>query len=180
MVLRTIDAYLTRKHPRERARVIDGLSEEHARDFRFGTLQAIVYYDLESITAYLELAENCLKGSDPAFCRAAGAAAIEGELGAAMRTALRPGKPLDVLRRLVPVMSRLFDFGRWEVTATADSVVTLRIADFEPVSLALRQFLLGVLDAALKVCGRPQITVVRGDVGFAPQLVLDVSSARAP
>jgi hypothetical protein len=179
VVLRTIDAYLIRTHPGERTQVLDALSQEHAREFRYGTLQAIVYYDLESITAYLEVADGRLKGSDPAWCRAAGAFAIDGELGAVMKTALRPGKPLEVLRRMVPVMSRLFDFGRWEVTSTASSVVTLRISDFEPVSLALRQFLLGVLDAALKICGKLQITVVRGDVGYAPQLVLDVTSTRA-
>lgn len=178
LVLRAIDQHVAAAATEaERQRVLDQLAPEHARDFSYGTLQAIVYYDLESITRYLELSTRAIFGDNPNWCRSAGDAAVSGELLPILRPALRPDRALSVLRRVAPLCSRWFDFGLWEVSHENDRLVTLRITDFEPASLHLRLWLIGVIEGALRAAGSSfQLATARGEAAFAPQLVLDVTT----
>jgi len=178
IVLRAIDEHVRKTaRPEARAAVLRELGDSTADELLYGTAQGIVHYDLGVVTAYLDLATRRLFDSNPAWCKIAGAAGVDGELSALLRTALRPDTPLIVLRRVVPLLSRLFDFGLWEVRPDDSRRVCVRITDFEPASLCVRLWLAGVLEGALRVCElHPQLTVARGDSGFSPQLVLDIST----
>ena len=174
IVLSAIDQYVRERFPARRDEVIDALDPAHARDFLDGTLQAIVYYDLEAITRYLDVVTSKLSRDNPTWARVAGEAAVAGELAAVLRMAIRRDRPLMVMRRVAPVCSRFFDFGLWEVDDGA-GVVSVRITDFEPASLTLRHWLAGVLEGALHAADvRAHVTLARGDAAFAPQLLLDV------
>ena len=177
LVLRAIDQHFSSAATAEqRQDVLEQLAPEHARDFTYGTIQAIVFYDLESITRYLELATRAVFGENPHWCRAAGEAAVSGELAAIVRPALRPDRALTVLRRLSPLCSRWFDFGLWDVSADRDKLVTLRVTDFEPASMQLRLWLIGVIEGVLRTAQpAAQVTIARGEAAFSPQLVLDVT-----
>jgi serine/threonine-protein kinase len=175
IVLSAIDQYVRERFPIQHARVIAELDPSHAREFADGTIQAIVYYDLECITRYLDIVTNQLCSGNASWARLAGESAVEGELAAVLRMASRPDLALTVLRRVVPVCSRFFDFGIWDVDGAAN-LVSVRITDFEPASLPLRQWLAGVLEAALRSAAvRGHLTIARGDAAFSPQLLLELS-----
>jgi serine/threonine-protein kinase len=178
LVLRAVDEYVAGTATAEqRQRVLDELGPEHARDFTYGTLQAIVYYDLECITRYLELSTRTIFGDNPNWCRAAGDAAVSGELSPIVRPALRPDRALGVLKRITPLTSRWFDFGVWDASQENERLVSLRITDFEAASLQLRLWLVGVIEGALRAAGPGcQLAIARGEAAFAPQLVLDIST----
>ncbi len=177
LVLRAVDQHVSSLATAEqRQNVLEHLAPEHAREFSYGTLQAIVFYDLEAITRYLDQATSILFGDNPNWCRDAGAEAVSGELAPLLRPALRPDRPLGVLRRLGPLCSRWFDFGVWETSAETEKLVTLRISDFDAASMPLRLWLIGVIEGVLRTTGAgSQLAIARGEVAFAPQLVLDVS-----
>jgi len=178
IVLRAIDEHVRKTaRPEARAAVLRELGDSTADELLYGTAQGIVHYDLALVTAYLDLATRRLFDKNPAWCKIAGAASVDGELSALLRTALRPDSPLLVLRRVVPLLSRLFDFGLWEVRPDDARRVSVRVTDFEPASLPVRLWLAGVLEGALRVCElHPHLTIARGDAGFSPQLVLDIST----
>ena len=76
----------------------------------------------------------------------------------------------------MPVYSRLFDFGSWEVEATPLGA-TMRVGDFEAASLPLRLWLVGALEGTLAACDvRARTIIARGDVAHAPHLIIDVVS----
>jgi eukaryotic-like serine/threonine-protein kinase len=176
IVLSAIDQYVADRFPAQRARVLEQLDPEHAREYVERTLQAIVYYELDAITAYLELVTHGACRGNPAWARLAGETAVSGELAAVLRTALRPDRLLTVIRRVVPVCSRFFDFGIWEVDSVGNAL-SVRVSDFEPASLPLRHWLTGVLDGALRAAEvRAQLTIARGEASFSPQLLIDVTA----
>jgi serine/threonine protein kinase len=182
LVLKAVDDHI-RAHcsAGRRLALLAELQPEHARDFLDDTLQAIVYYDLEGVTRYLDVATQALFSNDAGWCRAAGEQAVTGSLSSVLRAALRPAAASTVLRRVAPVIGRLFDFGLWEVTAEDRASMSVRITDFEPASLALRLWTVGLFDGALGACEpRPWLTIARGDAAFAPQLALNVVESRTP
>jgi serine/threonine-protein kinase len=174
IVLSAVDHYVADRFPTHRERALGELDPEHSRDFSDKTLQAIVYYDLEALTRYLDVITADACRGNPGWARVAGDAAVLGELAPVLRFALKTDQPLTVLRRVAPVCSRFFDFGIWEVDGAAN-VVSVRITDFEPASLPLRHWLVGVLEGTLREADiRAHVTLSRGDAAFAPQLLLDV------
>ncbi len=177
LALRAIDAYITRRLGTDgRARALSKLTHEQTRDFREGTIQAIVFYELEVLGRYLDAA-GALFAEGPEWCRLAGAEAVGADLAPVLRSALRPDDAGMVLRRVAPVCSRLFDFGLWEVVPDGPDSVSVRISDFEPAALPLRLWLIGVLEGALRASGRePTVTIVRGDAAYSPQLVLEIDT----
>jgi serine/threonine protein kinase len=178
MVLRAVDEHVKATAGADaRTALLRELGEGAAQDLLDGTTQGIVHYDLAMVTSYLDLATQRLYEKNPAWCKIAGASSVDGELSALLRTALRPDTPLLVLRRVVPLLSRLFDFGMWEVRPDGAQRVSVRVTDFEPASLTVRLWLAGVLEGALRVCDtRPHLTIARGDAGFSPQVVFDIST----
>ncbi|MCA9594058.1 MAG: serine/threonine protein kinase [Myxococcales bacterium] len=176
IVLRAFDQYLLKSFgPVSRNGIIESLGPAAVDDLVQGTVQAIVYYDLDLVTRYIERATTNLCRGNPAWCRMAGEASVTGELAQVLKMALRPDHFSTILRRLVPVLSRLFDFGIWEVEG-GEKLSTVRVADFEPASLGLRMWLVGVIEGSLAACdANTLVTISRGEAAFAPQLVLDVS-----
>lgn len=182
LVLKAIDQHI-RAHcsAERRLELLSKLQPEHARDLLDDTLQAIVYYDLEGITRYLDVATQELFSNDVAWCRTAGQRAVGGTLSSILRGALRSGSASTVLKRVAPVVGRLFDFGLWEVGGEDGAVTSVRVTDFEPVSLPLRLWTVGLFEGALGACDpRPSLTITRGDAAFAPQLALSMVESRAP
>jgi serine/threonine-protein kinase len=153
------------------------LGDDTTQELIHGSVQGIVHYDLALVTAYFDLVSRRLHDQHTGWCKIAGTASVDGELSAFFRTALRPDRPLLVLRRVVPLVSRLFDFGVWHVQPDGAQRVSVRVTDFDPASLPLRLWVAGVLEGALRVCeSRPHLTIARGDAGFSPHLVFDVST----
>lgn len=176
IVLSAVDRYIAERFPARRAQMLERLGAAHAREFLDGTLQAIVYYDLEGVSRYLDLVTHELCRGNPTWARIAGELAVGGELAGVLRTALRRDQPLTVVRRVVPVCSRFFDFGLWEVDGSGD-VPSVRVTDFEAANQPLRHWLAGVLDGSLRAVDvRAHVTIARGDASFSPQLLLDVSA----
>ncbi len=174
-ILRSLDAHVVQQFGREaREEVAACLGPERSADLVNDTLQAIVPYDLDLVAAYIELVTRRYCRGNNAWCRVAGESAVGGEFAASFRHLTREHEVEGILRRAVPLLSRLFDFGRWEHEAAERH--TIRISDFEPAPLGLRWWLLGVLDGLLASASQLHtLSVARGDAAFAPQLVLEVS-----
>jgi hypothetical protein len=157
-----------------RARVLAAIPSEAAQEFQHGTLQAIVLYDVTFATSLFDVVTREVCAGNSGWSRAAGVAAVTGELRPLLRGLLRQDEVPAVVRRLIPLLSRFVDFGSWELDTTGHAT-TLRVTDFEPASGALRLWLVGVLEGALAASGaRARTVIARGDAGYAPQLVVDV------
>ncbi|MBK7585309.1 MAG: serine/threonine protein kinase [Myxococcales bacterium] len=176
-VLRAIDLYTQQVFGTEaRRRVLDSLSKTEAIEFEEGTHQAIVLYDLEILNRYTRAVTQGPAMTNVGWARTAGAAAVGSELGALLRSALRPGDAPTVLRRLVPVLSRLFSFGSWELEPTP-SLCVVRVSDIEALNAPIRQWLVGVIEGSLAMAGvRARSTLARGDLAWAPQMIVDIVS----
>ena len=155
-------------------RVLATLPAEAVRELEHSTLQAIVLYDIDFAIKLFDTVTRELCASNVGWARSAGVTAVTGELGPLFRGVLRPDEVPAVVRRLVPVLSRLVDFGSWELDTTGHAT-TLRVTEFEPASAALRLWMVGVLEGALAAAGvRARTVIARGDSGYAPHLVVDV------
>ncbi len=174
VVLRAVDKHVIQTFghgPREH--VLATLPKEIAQELEYSALQAIVLYNLAAVNRYFDTVTNDICSSNPSWARTAGIAAVPGSISQILRAALRPGDLPVVLRRVVPVYSRLFDFGSWEVEATPLGA-TMRVGDFEHVSLSLRLWLVGALEGTLAACDvRSRTTIARGDVAHAPHLIVE-------
>ncbi len=147
-VLRSLDAHVVQQFGRDaRDEITASLGPGRSVDLSNDTLQAIVPYDLDLVAAYIELVTRRLCRGNNAWCRVAGESAVSGEFAASFRHLTHEGEVEGILRRAVPLLSRLFDFGRWE--HDEGDRHTVRISDFEPAPLGLRWWLLGVLDGLL-------------------------------
>ena len=177
VVLRAVDEHVRATlGDARRADLLAELPHEHSRDFEYGTLQGIVHYDLAALTAYMAAATGAMYGGNESRWRGAGGAAVDGELAPLLKNALRSDLPYPLLKRVASLCERFFDFGKWELLQDGDRLVTVRIRDFEPASLALRLWLAGVLESSVGRAAPPaRLVVARGEVAFAPQLGLDVS-----
>ena len=175
-VLRSLDAHVLKTFGSlSRNEIVERLGAGRSTDLEQNTVQAIVPYDLDLVAAYMDLVTRELCRGNGAWCRVAGENAVSGELAAMFRHLPTGEAGLSVMRRAVPGLARLFDFGRFEVEA-GSPCHCLRISDFEPAPLGLRWWLLGVLDGLLCSFATPHsVSVARGDVAFAPQLVLEVT-----
>lgn len=177
VVLRAVDKHVLSTFGRgPRERILQCLPKELAQEIELSALQAIVLYDLAAVNAYFDAVTNDICRSNPSWARTAGVAAVPGDLAQILRSALRPGDLPVVLRRVMPVFSRLFDFGSWEVEATTLGA-TMRVGDFEAAGLPLRLWLVGALEGTLAACDvRARTIIARGDVAHAPHLIVDVVS----
>jgi serine/threonine protein kinase len=178
VVLRAVDKHVLSTFGRgPRDRILAQLPKEIAQELELSALQAIVLYDLQAVNAYFEGVTIDICQSNPSWARTAGVAAVRGDLSQILRSALRPGDLPVVLRRIMPVYSRLFDFGSWEVEATQLGA-TMRVGDFQAANLPLRLWLVGAIEGTLSACDVTARTIVaRGDVAHAPHLVVEVVSA---
>ena len=174
VVLRAVDEYVKQAFGaavRDRARA--ALPKEVATELEYASLPAIVLYDVGVLNRFTDAITREAAMGNVGWGRAAGLHAASTELAAILKHAVRPAEVPIVLRRLMPVLARVFSFGAWELSD--DKLCTLRITDMEPVNAPTRLWLIGVLEGALAAAGaRARVTIARGDMPYASQIVVDV------
>ncbi|MCC6662211.1 MAG: serine/threonine protein kinase [Polyangiaceae bacterium] len=178
LALRSIDHYVRQTFGDDaRGRVLAQLPSELRRELEYGSMQAIVLYDVELLNRYAAAVTREAAMGNMGWARTAGAHAVGGELGAVLKSALRPGEVTVLLRRIHPALSRLYSFGSWSLEE-GHPVSTLRVSDVEPLATAARLWLVGVIEGALAAAGaRARSTIARGDIAYAPQLVVDITAS---
>ena len=180
-VLRAIDqAVLARVGPTIRNAVVDGMPKSYADDFRHRSLTSLVLYDLAVFEAYAAAATRLAFANDLTRWRQVGRDSVEGELSTLVRPHPRGSSGPGMIRRCIGVWSRLLDFTSWSVHEQQPTQLLLRIAGIGPAPLALRQWLIGVVEQCLRAAGFDG-TSVRTRVGEAartPELELEIQFGR--
>jgi serine/threonine-protein kinase len=178
LVWQALDEYLrARRPPLLRERLLFDLGTEEANDLGLGTLQGIVYCDLDTVTLYVEVATVRMFSEDPSWCKNAGREAVDGLLAvAASRSSAPTSSLLSTVRRLCRVAAPLFDFGDWQATQGADPRrATLTLTGVDPLCLGLRLFCVGLVERSVSlVHSGAVVEVVRGESHFMPRLILDI------
>ncbi|UQA59680.1 serine/threonine-protein kinase [Polyangium aurulentum] len=176
-VLRAVDKALVEDAgPRVREQVVAQLPPRYAEDFLNDSINALVAYDLEALDAYMELATS-LSLHEPSRWRALGRLAIGGELHNTVRSVLRPAPDLQIaIRRGISIWSRLFSFGAWKVGASQNGKVSLQIAEFDPASLALRLWVVGMVEETARRAASfdVRVNITSGETGFTPELACEI------
>ena len=180
VVWQALDEYVRARRPANlRERLLTDLATEEASDLLLGTLQGIVYADLDTITLFVELATGRMFSGDVSWCRAAGRESVDGILATALSRSIPPAlNVLVTLRRVCRIAAPLFDFGEWQAIEGADAKhATLSVTGMDPVCLGLRLFCVGLVERSLTVVHSGiSVNITRGDGPFMPRLVLDVST----
>jgi serine/threonine-protein kinase len=176
-VLRAVDKALVEDAgPRVREQVVSQLPPRYAEDFINDSINALVAYDLEALDAYMEIATT-LSLHEPSRWRALGRLAIGGELHNTVRSVLRPAPDLQIaIRRGISIWSRLFSFGAWKVGASQTGKVLLQIAEFDPASLALRLWVVGMVEETARRAASfdVRVNITAGEMGFTPELACEI------
>jgi len=177
-VLRAVDkALIEDAGPRVREQVVAQLPQRYAEDFLNDSINALVAYDLEALDAYMEIA-TAISLHEPSRWRALGRLAIGGELHNTVRSVLRPAPDLQIaIRRGISIWSRLFSFGAWKVGSATSGKVVLQIAEFEPASLALRLWVVGMVEETARRAASfdVRVTITSGEAGFTPELACEIA-----
>jgi serine/threonine-protein kinase len=176
-VLRAVDKALVEDAgPRVREQVVAQLPPRYAEDFLNDSINALVAYDLEALDAYMELATS-LSLHEPSRWRALGRLAIGGELHNTVRSVLRPAPDLQIaIRRGISIWSRLFSFGAWKVGSSQNGKVSLQIAEFDPASLSLRLWVVGMVEETARRAASfdVRVNITAGETGFTSELACEI------
>jgi serine/threonine protein kinase len=159
-----------------RDEVVAGMPPAYAAEFRAGSINALVAYDLEALDAYMDRA-TVLLVHDSGRWRDFGRLAVDGELHNVVRTLLRPAADVaGVVRRGVSTWSRLLSFGAWRVGTAANGRVTLTIGELDAVAQPLRAWLAGVVEQTTRRAVRADLRVIVtvGEQDFAPEMVCEI------
>jgi serine/threonine-protein kinase len=177
-VLRAIDKSITEEAgPRVREQIIGQLPQRYSDDFLNDSINALVAYDIEALDAYMELATSMVV-HEPNRWRLLGRAAIGGELHNTVRSVLRPAPDLQIaIRRGISIWSRLFSFGTWKIGPSTPGRVLLQIGEFDPASLALRQWVVGVIEETARRAASydVRVNIVAGEAAFSPELSCELT-----
>lgn len=177
-VLRAVDkAIIEDAGPRVREQIIGQLPQRYADDFLNDSINALVAYDLEALDAYMDLATANF-AHEPNRWRMLGRSAIGGELHNTVRSVLRPAPDLQIaIRRGISIWSRLFSFGSWKIGATNAGRVVLQVGEFDPASLALRLWVVGVVEETVRRAASydVRVTIAAGEAAFSPELSCELS-----
>ncbi|MGK4008132.1 serine/threonine-protein kinase [Sorangium sp. So ce1036] len=178
-VLRSVDRTLVDEYGRSaRDEVVSQMPLRYADDFRHDSINALVGYDLEALDAYMELATSLVL-RDLERWRDIGRLAVGGELHSLVRTLF--ARPLtdiaSLMRRGTSIWSRLFTFGSWRVATGPTGRVTLHIGDFDPASLPLRLWVVGMVEETARRAsgGGVKVTITLGELGFTSELACEIS-----
>ena len=176
-VLRSVDKVIADLFGLEaRDEIVAQMPASYARDFRNGSINALVAYELEALDAYMEHA-TVLVVRDPGRWREIGRVAVDGELYNVVRTLLRPTLDLAaVLRRGTSIWARLFSFGGWRVSARPDGRAELHVVEFEPAAQPLRYWIAGVVEQTVRRAVRvdARVVITAGEQSFSPELVCEI------
>jgi eukaryotic-like serine/threonine-protein kinase len=178
-VLRSVDRTLVDEYGKNaRDEVVSQMPVRYADDFRHDSINALVGYDLEALDAYMELATSLVL-RDLERWRDVGRLAVAGELHSLVRTLF--ARPLtdiaSLMRRGISIWSRLFTFGSWRVATGPTGRVTLHIGDFDPASLPLRLWVVGMVEETARRAsgGGVKVTITLGELGFTSELACEIS-----
>ena len=176
-VLRSVDKVIEDLFGVEaRDEIVANMPSAYSGDFRNGSINALVAYELEALDAYMEHA-TCLVVRDPGRWREIGRVAVDGELYNVVRTLLRPTLDLAaVLRRGTSIWTRLFSFGGWRVSARPDGRAELHIVEFDPASQPLRYWVAGVVEQTVRRAVRvdARVVITAGEQSFSPELICEI------
>jgi serine/threonine protein kinase len=176
-VLRSVDKVITDLFGvTARGELVAQIPERYATEFRNGSINALVAYELEALDAYMELATVMLV-RDSGRWRDFGRLAVDGELYNVVRTLLRPTVDVGgVVRRGVSTWARLFSFGTWRVGGTPTGRVALTIGELDAVAVPLRLWMVGVVEQTTRRAVRAdlRVAVTSGEQDFAPELCCEI------
>ena len=176
-VLRSVDRALVDSYGKTKRDIVVGqLPNQYATDFRHESINALVGYELEALDAYMEIATSIVL-PDTNTWRQLGRQAVGGELLSVLRTLLRPSTDLlALIRRGVSTWSRLFTFGSWRVAKSPSGRVALQISEFDPASLPLRLWVVGMIEetACRASSSDVKVTITMGELGFTPDLAIEL------
>ncbi|MEZ4226025.1 MAG: protein kinase [Polyangiaceae bacterium] len=175
VVFRSLDAKVVSNYGRPaRDTVMSEVCANRDLDLVQNSVQTIVMYELDLVSAYVERVTRDLARGDASWCRHAGHDGVSGELATMFGHLSNEECVGNLLRRSVPLLSRLLDFGRWDVEER-ESAVLMRVSDFEAAPLGIRDWLHGVV-AGLVASAHPPVatSIARGAAAFSPQLVVEV------
>lgn len=177
-VLRSVDKAIAEAYGKTiRDNVVSQLPAQYANEFRHDSINALVGYELEALDAYMEIATT-LALPDIGQWRQIGRQAASGELLSVLRTLLRPSTDLlALIRRGVSTWSRLFTFGSWRVSKNPTGKVLLQITEFDPASLPLRLWTVGMIEETSYRAMNADVRVIitQGELGFTPELAMELS-----
>ncbi|HLM74240.1 MAG TPA: hypothetical protein VK459_16155, partial [Polyangiaceae bacterium] len=176
-VLRSVDRALVDSYGKTKRDIVVGqLPNQYANEFRHDSINALVGYELEALDAYMEIATSIVL-PDTNTWRQLGRQAVGGELLSVLRTLLRPSTDLlALIRRGVSTWSRLFTFGSWRVAKSPSGRVSLQISEFDPASLPLRLWVVGMIEetACRASSSDVKVSITLGELGFTPDLAIEL------
>jgi serine/threonine-protein kinase len=176
-VLRSVDKSIVDVYGKSaRDGVVSQMPSQYGSEFRHDSINALVGYELEALDVYMEIATAMLL-PDLTQWRHLGRQAVGGELFNVLRTLLRPSSDLlALIRRGVSTWSRLFTFGSWRVAKGASGKVALQISEFDPASLPLRLWVVGMIEetACRAMSGDVKVAITLGELGFTPELAIEM------
>lgn len=179
VVWQGLDEYVRARRPAGlRERILYDIASDDAGDLLIGTLQGIVYCELESVCQYVELATARLFEGDVAWCRAAGRETVDGVLAAALNRSIPPSPTLVVaLRRTCRILAPLFDFGDWQIDEVSNGQgAVATVTGLDAVCQGIRLWIVGLIERSLEVAHQGTIlAVTRGDGSFMPRLIVEVA-----
>jgi serine/threonine protein kinase len=158
-VLLAIDRALTTRYGGDVREEIQSRLTREARDL-FRDLTSDRWFGLEPVATLLQAANHVAVHDDGARWRALGYASVETDLLTLLRSVRNQGDGAAALKAALPIISGLFDFGRWSLDGEA-SVMRIQATGFAQVPPSLRDWLGGVIEHAGRSTGHPyQVNVV--------------------
>jgi serine/threonine-protein kinase len=158
-VLRALDQATVERYGADaRERVVARLPATYADDFRHRSVIALVLYDVVAFEAFSRALNELCAGGDAAVWHQLGRMAATSELSTLVRPLLRLPDATSVVRRGAPIWARLFDFGRFDVESSDRSLV-LKVTDFAAAPVALRAWLVGLVEGTLVAAGQSGVSV---------------------
>jgi serine/threonine protein kinase len=160
-VLLAIDRALTTRYGSDVRDEIQSRLTREARDL-FRDLSSDRWFGLGPVTLFLQAANDVAVHDDGARWRALGYASVETDLLTLLRSVRNQGEGAAALKAALPIVSGLFDFGRWSLDGET-SAMHIQATGFAQVPASLRNWLGGVIEHAARSTGHPY------QVSVAPQ-----------
>lgn len=152
-VLLAVDRALTTRYGGDVREEIHARLDRDARDL-FRDLTSERWCPVASVGRFLETANQVAVRNDRARWRALGYASVETDLLTLLRSVRGQGEGGAALRSALPIISGLFDFGRFRLDGDAQNL-RIQATGFSQVPASLRDWLAGVIEHAARSTGHP-------------------------
>ena len=151
-VLLAIDRAMTTRYGGDvRDEIQSRLTPEAREPFR--GLTSDTWCALGQVTSFLQTANQVAVHDDRRRWRALGYASVETDLLTLLRSVRKQVDGLTALKTALPIISGLFDFGRWILDGDA-STMCVQATGFTQVPLSLCDWLGGVIEHAARSTGQ--------------------------